>query len=335
MVGAGGCPLRFFREPAMSIIYAGTPDFAAASLAAILDAGFPVALVLTQPDRPAGRGMSLQPSPVKRLALERGLPVYQPLSLRDAEAQARLAALQPELMIVAAYGLILPQAVLDIPRRGCVNVHASLLPRWRGAAPIQRAILAGDATSGVCLMGMEKGLDTGPVFRAARTPIGDTDTGRSLHDRLASLGARLLADSLPELLAGSLRPVPQPADGVTYAAKLDKAEAPLDWRRPAAELHRQVRAFDPVPGATASLDGVVLKIWGATPVPDSGTPGQVLAVDRQGIVVACGTGALRLTELQKPGGKRLPVAQFLAGHALAPGAAFALPALEAGNAATI
>lgn len=319
----------------MSIIFAGTPDFAAASLAAVLDAGFPVSLVLTQPDRPAGRGMTLHPSPVKRLALERGLPVYQPVSLRDAEAQAQLAARQPELMIVAAYGLILPQAVLDIPRRGCVNVHASLLPRWRGAAPIQRAILAGDAASGVCLMGMEQGLDTGPVFRAVETPISDADTGRSLHDRLAGLGARLLVDNLPQLLAGALPPVPQPAVGVTYAAKLDKAEAPLDWRRPAVELHRQVRAFDPVPGATARLDGVLLKIWAAMPAAGAGRPGQVLAVDRQGIVVACGDGALRLTELQKPGGKRLPVGQFLAGHALTPGATFALPALEAGGAATI
>ena len=316
----------------MSIVFAGTPDFAAASLAAVLEAGVPVSLVLTQPDRPAGRGMSLQPSPVKRLALTHGLPVYQPASLREPEAWERLTALRPELMIVAAYGLLLPQAVLDIPRRGCVNVHASLLPRWRGAAPIQRAILAGDAQTGVCLMGMEKGLDTGPVFAAATTPIGETDTGRSLHDRLADLGARLLVQHLPDLLAGALTPVPQPAEGVTYAAKLDKAEAPLDWRRPAAELRRQVCAFDPVPGATASLDGVALKIWSAAAAAGSGAPGTVLAADRNGVLVACGTGALRLTELQKPGGKRLPAAQFLAGQPLPPGTRFALPALAGGAA---
>ena len=310
----------------MSIIFAGTPEFAAASLAAVLDAGFPVTLVLTQPDRPAGRGMQLHPSPVKRLAVERGLPVYQPASLRDAGAQARLAAEAPSLMIVAAYGLILPQAVLDIPRHGCVNVHASLLPRWRGAAPIQRAILAGDPETGICLMGMEKGLDTGPVFCRAVTPISGTDTGRSLHDRLAEQGARLLAERLPQLLAGQLLPEPQPNEGVTYAAKLDKAEAPLDWRQPAAVLHRQVRAFDPVPGATATLDGVVLKVWAAQPVDATAAPGTVLAVDRDGIVVACGEGALCLRELQKPGGKRLPAQQFLAGHPVAPGAHFSLPA---------
>ncbi len=300
----------------MKLIFAGTPEFAAVALAALADAGHDIALVLTQPDRPAGRGMALQASPVKQLALARGLPVFQPATLKDAEAQARLAAVGAEAMVVAAYGLILPQAVLDLPRHGCLNIHASLLLRWRGAAPIQRALLAGDLETGVCIMQMEAGLDTGPVLLAEATPIAADDTAATLHDRLAGIGARLIVDALARL------PLPaqvQPADGVTYAAKIDKAESAIDWTRPAAELDRLVRAFNPFPGAHSTLAGTPVKIWRAAPTDGAGSPGEVLAAGRDGIVVACGDGALRLTELQKAGGKRLPAAQFLAGHALAPG----------------
>ncbi|HEX5802302.1 MAG TPA: methionyl-tRNA formyltransferase [Azospira sp.] len=303
----------------MKLIFAGTPEFAATALAALVDAGHQVALVLTQPDRPAGRGMSLQASPVKQLALARGIPVLQPQSLKDEAAREAIRAVGAEAMVVAAYGLILPQAVLDLPRFGCLNIHASLLPRWRGAAPIQRALLAGDAETGVCIMQMEAGLDTGPVLLSATTPIAADDTAATLHDRLAALGARLIVDALGRL------PLPaqaQPEAGVTYAAKIDKAESAIDWRRPAAELDRHIRAFNPFPGAHSTLAGQPVKLWRAQPSEGNGTPGEVLAVDRQGIVVACGDGALRLVELQKAGGKRLPVADFLAGNAIAPGAVF-------------
>jgi methionyl-tRNA formyltransferase len=267
--------------------------------------------------------MALHASPVKQVATQHGIEVFQPLSLKDTEAQAKLAAVQAEVMVVAAYGLILPQAVLDLPQHGCLNIHASLLPRWRGAAPIQRAILAGDSQTGVGIMQMEAGLDTGPVLLQEALPITDTTTARSLHDQLAALGARLIVDALARL---PLVAAPQPEAGVTYAHKLDKAEAPLDWRRPAVELGRQVRAFDPVPGATASLDGVVYKIWAAQLGDGQGLPGTILQADKDGVVVACGSGALRLTELQKPGGKRLPAAQFLAGTRLHAGQQFSLPA---------
>ena len=307
----------------MKIVFAGTPEFAARALAALYEAGHDIPLVLTQPDRPAGRGMTLQASPVKQLALSRGSEVFQPLTLKDEAAQEKLRLLAPDVMVVAAYGLILPQAVLDIPRHGCLNIHASLLPRWRGAAPIHRAILAGDAESGVCIMQMQAGLDTGPVLLSDSTPITAQDTSQTLHDKLAVQGAQLIVSALQRL---PLPAVAQPEAGVTYAAKLDKSEAPLDWRRPAAELDRQIRAFTPFPGTTAVLDGAPLKVWAALPRSESGVPGTVLAADKHGILVACGSGSLLLTELQKAGGKRLPVAQFLAGHGVSAGARFELPA---------
>ncbi len=307
----------------MKIVFAGTPEFAARALAALYEAGHDIPLVLTQPDRPAGRGMTLQASPVKQLALSRGSEVFQPLTLKDEAAQEKLHLLAPDVMVVAAYGLILPQAVLDIPRHGCLNIHASLLPRWRGAAPIHRAILAGDAESGVCIMQMEAGLDTGPVLFSASMPITAQDTSQTLHDKLAVQGAQLIVSALQRL---PLPAVAQPEAGVTYAAKLDKSEAPLDWRRPAAELDRQIRAFTPFPGTTAVLDGAPLKVWAALPCSEGGAPGTVLAADKHGILVACGSGSLLLTELQKAGGKRLPVAQFLAGHGVSAGARFELPA---------
>ena len=307
----------------MRVIFAGTPEFAAQALTAIVAAGHDVALVLTQPDRPAGRGMALQPSAVKRVAMAQGIEVFQPLSLKDAAAQAKIAAAAAEVMVVAAYGLILPQAVLDLPRFGCLNIHASLLPRWRGAAPIQRALLAGDVETGVCIMQMEAGLDTGPVLLREVLSIAADDTAATLHDGLAALGARLVVEALARL------PLPtqvQPTDGVTYAHKIEKAEAAIDWRRPAVELARHVRAFNPFPGAQARFAGQVVKIWQAMPVAGSGEPGSILAIDRRQIVVACAEGALALGELQKAGGKRLPVQQFLAGHSLQVGDRFELPA---------
>jgi len=307
----------------MKLIFAGTPEFAAEALAAIIAAGHQVALVLTQPDRPAGRGMSLQPSAVKQVALAHGIEVFQPLSLKDAGAQAKIAAVGAEVMVVAAYGLILPQAVLDLPRFGCLNIHASLLPRWRGAAPIQRALLAGDQETGVCIMQMEAGLDTGPVLLREALPIVGDDTAATLHDKLAALGARLIVDALARL------PLPaeiQPAAGVTYAHKIEKSEAAIDWRQPAEELDRHVRAFNPFPGAQTRFAGQVVKVWQAVPVAGSGEPGCILAIDRRQVVVACGEGALTLGELQKAGGKRLPVQQFLAGHPLQVGDRFEVPA---------
>ncbi len=307
----------------MRLVFAGTPEFAALALQAIVAAGHDVALVLTQPDRPAGRGMALQPSPVKKLALERGIEVFQPLSLKDAEAQARIAAVGAEVMVVAAYGLILPQTVLDLPRFGCLNIHASLLPRWRGAAPIQRALLAGDAETGVCIMQMEAGLDTGPVLLREAFPILPDDTSATLHDRLAALGARLVVDALEGL---PLPATPQVLDGVTYAQKIGKAEAQVDWSQSAAELDRHIRAFNPFPGAQAQFGGQTVKLWRAAPVEGSGEKGQILQVDRNRVVVACGSGALAVSELQKAGGKRLAVREFLAGHPLKAGDRFDLPA---------
>ena len=321
----------------LRVIFAGTPEFAAAALAAIHSAGFPVPLVLTQPDRPAGRGMKLQASPVKRYAQEHGLAVAQPTSLRRAgkypeEATAaidQLRATPHDVMVVAAYGLILPQEVLDIPPLGCINIHASLLPRWRGAAPIHRAIEAGDAETGITLMQMDAGLDTGAMISEARTPISADDTTATLHDRLAQDGAKLIVEALLELeRSGKLASTPQPADGVTYAEKIGKHEAALDWRKPAEVLARQVRAFDPFPGGVATLeDGSSVKIWAAVPstAHGNGTPGTIAEVSAEGVVVNCGEGALRLTQLQKPGGKRLPVREFLAGSTLANGQRFQLP----------
>jgi methionyl-tRNA formyltransferase len=276
--------------------------------------GAEVVAVYTQPDRPAGRGRKLTPSPVKQAALAAGIAVYQPDSLKSAEAQQVLAALQPDLLVVVAYGLILPRKVLAIPRFGCWNVHASLLPRWRGAAPIQRAILAGDAESGVDLMQMEAGLDTGPILLERRTPIHRDDTGGSLHDRLSALGADVLADGLQRLRACNMpAAMPQADDGVTYAHKLDKAEAKLDFQRPAIELERQVRAFDPWPVAEGEIAGERLRIWAALAIdtPHQATPGSVIAANRDGIDVACGQGALRVLAVQRAGGKRIGVTDYL------------------------
>lgn len=300
----------------MRIVFAGTPDFAVPCLRAAAQRGEVVA-VYTQPDRPAGRGRELTPSPVKREALLRGIPVLQPENFRSAESKAALRALQPDLMVVVAYGLILPQSVLDIPTHGCWNVHASLLPRWRGAAPIQRAIEAGDAQTGVCLMQMEKGLDTGPVLLSQVLPIAASDTGGQLHDRLAELGAQVLADGLGLLRAG-IRPVarPQPAEGVTYAHKLDKAEAKLDWARPATELANRVRAFNPWPMAEAVVAGERLRLHGAVALDEApaAAPGTLLRAGRDGLDVACGEGVLRIRVLQREGGKAITAADYLNGR---------------------
>jgi methionyl-tRNA formyltransferase len=307
----------------MRIVFAGTPRFAARALEAILDAGHTVALVLTQPDRPAGRGLELQPSPVKRVALDRGLALQQPATLKHNDALAPILEAAPDVMVVAAYGLILPQAVLDIPRLGGINIHASLLPRWRGAAPIQRAVLAGDAETGITIMQMDVGLDTGPMLLARALPIGDEETAGDLHERLATLGTELIVEALRRLEAGDLKVSPQPAVGATYAPKIDKAEARIDWNAGAAELARKVRAFNPMPGAFAHYAGTPAKMWRAS--AQEGTvaaPGTVIRAGADGIVIACGTGALCVTELQKAGGRRLTAAEFLRGTPLPPGARF-------------
>ncbi|SIS14041.1 methionyl-tRNA formyltransferase [Aquipseudomonas alcaligenes] len=294
----------------MRIVFAGTPEFAAQHLQALLDAGREIVAVYTQPDRPAGRGQKLAPSPVKQLALQHGIAVYQPQTLRDPAAQAELAALTPDLMVVVAYGLILPQVVLDTPRLGCINSHASLLPRWRGAAPIQRAIEAGDASSGVTVMQMEAGLDTGPMLLKVTTTITAEDTGGSLHDRLAQLGSAAVVEAVTKLAAGELRGEVQDDSLATYAHKLNKDEARLDWSRPAVELERLVRAFNPWPICHSTLNGEALKIHAAQLGEGQGTPGSVLAADKSGLTVACGEGALRLTRLQLPGGKPLSFADL-------------------------
>lgn len=301
----------------MRVIFAGTPPFAAAALEALAAAGHDIVLVLTQPDRPAGRGMKLTPSAVKQAALARGLPVYQPTSLKTPEAQAELRAVSADVMVVAAYGLILPQAVLEMPRLGCLNIHASLLPRWRGAAPIQRAILAGDAETGITIMQMDVGLDTGAMLAKTAVPIRESDTAASLHDRLAAAGAAAIVGALANYPA--LVPEEQDDAQATYAAKLSKEEARLDWRQPAEALARAVRAFNPAPGAWTGLDGAPLKIWAAQPVPGSGQPGEVLRAEVDQLVVACGSGALALQEVQPAGGKRMAAAAFLAGRPLARG----------------
>ena len=304
----------------MRILFAGTPPFAAAALEALADAGHDLVGVLTQPDRPAGRGMKLAPGAVKQAALARGLTVLQPASLKTPEAQAELAALNADVMVVAAYGLILPQAVLDLPRLGCLNIHASLLPRWRGAAPIQRALEAGDAATGVTVMQMEAGLDTGPMLLAETVQVGAGETAATLHDRLAVLGGRLIAMALQDI--DNLKAVPQPAAGVTYARKIGKDEAAIDWTRPAAEIERRIRAFDPFPGSTARLGAQTIKVWRARLAEGSGQPGEILAVTPAGIAVACGDGALTLVELQKPGGSRLAGADFLRGFPISAGQRF-------------
>ncbi|HKZ09988.1 MAG TPA: methionyl-tRNA formyltransferase [Rhodanobacteraceae bacterium] len=299
------------------LVFAGTPDFAVPGLRACIEAGDVVA-VYTQPDRPAGRGRKLTPSPIKQAALTAGIPIEQPDSLKSAEARQRLRGYAPDLMVVIAYGLILPRKVLAIPRLGCWNVHASLLPRWRGAAPIQRAILAGDAETGVCLMQMDAGLDTGPVLLSESTPIDAHDTGGSLHDRLAEIGAYVLADGLRRAVAGKvLRATPQPETGATYAHKLDKAEAKLDFARPAIELERKVRAFDPWPVAEADVAGERVRVWQAEAsdrgpgIEDGTKPGAIVAASKHGIDVACLEGVLRILKLQRAGGRVIGAADYL------------------------
>ncbi len=314
----------------MKLIFAGTPDFARVALEHLLAAGFTVPLVLTQPDRPAGRGMKLQASPVKQLALERGIAVAQPRGLRlegkypDDAAAARdaIADAQADAMVVAAYGLILPRWVLDLPRLGCLNIHASLLPRWRGAAPIHRAIEAGDAETGVTIMQMDEGLDTGAMLLRESLPIRADDTTARLHDRLATLGGRLIVEALEIAACGGLRAEPQPTEGITYAHKIEKAEAAIDWSLPAPTIERRVRAFDPFPGASTTLHGEAIKVWAAQVLPESGVPGTVLDVGPQGITVACGERALQLTQLQRAGGKRLAAADFLHGFPIERGQQF-------------
>lgn len=291
-------------EP-LRIVFAGTPEFAAEHLKALLASPYDIVAVYTQPDRPAGRGQKLMPSPVKQLALEHNIPVLQPPTLRNAEAQAELAALRPDLMVVVAYGLILPQAVLDIPRLGCINSHASLLPRWRGAAPIQRAVEAGDRESGVTVMRMEAGLDTGPMLLKVSTPITAEDTGGSLHDRLAELGPPAVIQAITGLAAGTLQGEVQDDSLATYAHKWNKDEARLDWGRPAVELERLVRAFNPWPICHSSLNGEALKVLAATLADGKGAAGEIIAASREGLLVACGEQALCLTRLQLPGGKAL------------------------------
>ncbi|MEG0859489.1 MAG: methionyl-tRNA formyltransferase [Pseudomonas sp.] len=289
----------------MRIVFAGTPEFAAEHLKALIDSPYEVVAVYTQPDRPAGRGQKLMPSAVKQLAVDNGIPVLQPPTLRNAEAQAELAALKPDLMVVVAYGLILPQAVLDIPRLGCINSHASLLPRWRGAAPIQRAVEAGDSESGVTVMRMEAGLDTGPMLLKVSTPISATDTGGTLHDRLAEMGPPAVLEAVAGLAAGTLQGEVQDDSLATYAHKLNKDEARLDWSRPAVELERLIRAFNPWPICHSTLNGEALKVLAASLSTGSGTPGEILGASKDGLIVACGEQALCLTRLQLPGGKAL------------------------------
>ena len=313
----------------MRVIFAGTPEFARVALAQLHAAGFTIPLVLTQPDRPAGRGMKLQPSAVKQFALEQSLPVAQPRSLRldgkfpaDAqEARDAIAAAQADVMVVAAYGLILPLWTLTAPRLGCLNIHASLLPRWRGAAPIHRAIEAGDLETGVTIMQMDEGLDTGGMLLTERLPIRhagpDADTTATLHDRLATLGGRMVVEALELAVCGGLQATPQPAEGITYAHKIEKAESLIDWSLSATALDQRVRAFDPFPGASSLLQGEAIKVWACRPAAEVGAaavpPGTILQANADGLAVQCGSGVLWPTLLQRAGGKRLPAADFLRG----------------------
>ena len=303
----------------MKIIFAGTPSFAASALEALLAKKHEVIAVLTQPDRPAGRGMQMMPSPVKQVALQHGIPVLQPLTLKTAEVQQQLSTFQPDVMVVAAYGLILPPTVLQMPKLGCLNIHASLLPRWRGAAPIQRAILAGDAETGITIMQMDEGLDTGAMLLKKTCPIAVQDTAKSLHDKLAQLGAEAIVEALAKMELGNLDGVTQDATQATYAAKIVKSEASLNWTLNAIQIQRAVRAYNPVPGAYSTLNGTTIKIWQVSIAESSAAengycePGTILAVNKHNIQVACGQGALELEVLQRPNGKPLPAAQFIQG----------------------
>ena len=300
----------------MKLIFAGTPEFAAFALDALIAAGHNIGLVLTQPDRPAGRGLRTRASPVKTLALEQRLPLLQPISLNAVEVQAQLRDINAEAMVVAAYGLILPASVLAVPARGCLNIHASLLPRWRGAAPIQRAILAGDGSSGITIMQMDAGLDTGAILFQQSLAISDEDTGQTLHDKLAVLGANCIV----RVLRDQPRARAQDAAAATYAKKISKSESIIDWQADAEHVCRQIRAFNPVPGATTTLNGMTLKLWRSSPVSTAGAaPGTIMRAHAGGIEIAAGRGAVNVTELQKAGGKRLSAGAFLDGAILSPG----------------
>jgi methionyl-tRNA formyltransferase len=314
----------------MRVGFAGTPDFAAQALEALIAAGFDIPLVLSRPDRPKGRGLKPEPSPVKRVALDRGLPVAQPATFKPSDARAPLFEVPLDVLVVAAYGLILPQDVLDWPRHGCLNIHASMLPRWRGAAPIQRAIAAGDAATGVTIMQMDAGLDTGPMVEQVELVIAARETAGTLHDKLAAAGARSIVAVLTRLAReGAVAGTPQPATGVMYAAKVERADAAINWSQSAEVIDCQVRAFDPKPGAAAQFAGQGVKVWRAYPIAIAPTretaAGTVLAVGVDGIDVGCGRGALRLQEVQPASGKRMPASAFAAGHGVVPGACFGAP----------
>ncbi len=305
----------------MRLIFMGTPDFAVPALDALVNAGHDIACVYTQPPRPAGRGKRPRPTPIHRRAEQLGLPVRHPETLRDPQVVADLAALHADLAVVVAYGLILPCAVLDAPRRGCLNIHASLLPRWRGAAPIQRAIMAGDSETGISIMQMDEGLDTGPVLLQRRTPITAEDTAASLHDRLAELGAGAIVEALADL--DRLTPQPQPQQGVTIATKIDKAEARIDWSEPALQIDRKIRGLSPFPGAWAGHAGERIKLLDSRLADGTGTPGEILSADASGVTVACGRGAVRIIRLQRAGRAPMPAEAFLRGYPLTPGDRFA------------
>jgi methionyl-tRNA formyltransferase len=306
---------------ALRVGFAGTPPFAATALAAILDAGFHVVAVLTRPDRPRGRGLKVTPSAVKSLALEGGLALFQPATLNDQAARAELAGAALDVLVVAAYGLILPQPVLETPRHGCINVHASLLPRWRGAAPIQRALLEGDAQTGISIMQMDAGLDTGAIISARAVSIGPRDSAATLTDRLAAMGGEAIVETLNRLKRdGHFDAFPQKQDGASYARKISRHDAAIDWQAPALAIDRQVRALNPFPGALTSLAGKPIKIWAGEPAPgDVSTPGTVVRADSGGLVIACGEGALAVRELQRAGGRRLSAADFLSGNPIETG----------------
>ncbi len=305
----------------MRLVFAGTPEFAARSLEALISAGHEIIAVLTQPDRPMGRGFKVLPSAVKRAALAAHVPVYQPTTLRSAEALALIQGFSAEAMIVSAYGQLLPSEILEATSRGAINIHASLLPRWRGAAPIQRALQAGDTVTGISIMQMDKGLDTGPVLLERSCPILDQDTSHTLHDRLADLGARTIIEALEGIRTGQLKPVPQPSTGVTYAHKITKAEALLDWTKEAEQLARDVRAFNPAPVSRTFLRGELIKVWEAeaVPGPEGAVPGTVLSMNDDGLFVACGQGRLALRMLQRAGGKPMTAGEFIKGFPVAPG----------------